>query len=158
MSACNSSRASLEQAVGGGFFPGIEAGIRLTYPGIYSSKAPFRLKKENEKYQHKIVDPQSDEVLDRTLVAGHITERMAVPWQADFFYCKKEGGTKFWWPSQRPDNFADDVTATSASPAKPWFPGTVSQWFAQKQWFQRPFIKPTATPTGKIIHLADAND
>ena len=34
-------RASLTQAVGGGFFPGIEAGIRNTSPDMYSS--PFRI-------------------------------------------------------------------------------------------------------------------
>src|SRR5207244_4407521 len=34
-------RASLEMAVGGGFYPGIEAGIRMTSPQMYSS--PFRV-------------------------------------------------------------------------------------------------------------------
>src|SRR5262249_39154539 len=31
--------------------------------------------------------------------AGFLTEKMALPWQADFADC-----SNFWWPSQRPDD------------------------------------------------------
>jgi len=82
----NLDRAALENAVGGGFFPGIEAGIKLTYAEIYDE--PFRLTRK--LYQHLTWQEQ--------LKPGSMTERMAVPWQADFNACARR-----WWPSQRPD-------------------------------------------------------
>jgi hypothetical protein len=70
-------RGPLEGAVGGGFFPGIEAGSRMKDGANY--KEPFRLKDE--------------------LLPGILTEQMAVPWHSDFYFCS--GGQ--WWPAQRPD-------------------------------------------------------
>ena len=43
------------------------------------------------------------------LPAGSLTEKMALPWQADFADCDS-----FWWPSQRPV----DVTLKTGEPAK----------------------------------------
>jgi L-Lysine epsilon oxidase N-terminal/L-lysine epsilon oxidase C-terminal domain/Iron-containing redox enzyme len=70
-------RAALENCVGGGFFPGIEVSRRIKDGSIYADR--YRL-------DHAALHP------------GALTERMAVPWQADFLEC--EG---FWWPAQRPD-------------------------------------------------------
>jgi L-Lysine epsilon oxidase N-terminal/L-lysine epsilon oxidase C-terminal domain len=69
-------RGQLDCAVGGGFFPGIEAGDRMKDRNIYVE--PFRLKPD--------------------LPAGFLTEQMAVPWHSDFWACNVN-----WWPSQRPD-------------------------------------------------------
>lgn len=80
LSADNLTRAALDSAVGQGFFPGIEAGILVRKPGIYSTPFAFR------------IDPAQ-------LAPGDLTALMAVPWQADFEDC--EGS---WWPSQRPDD------------------------------------------------------
>lgn len=69
-------RGQIDYAVGGGFYPGIEAGDRTKEQSIYAE--PLRLKPD--------------------LPAGFLTEQMAVPWQSDFVACSGE-----WWPSQRPD-------------------------------------------------------
>ncbi len=80
-------QATLRRAVGGGFFPGIEAGFMFTLPSLFSelgrfSRGPF----------------QDHDGKMRALVPGSVTQRMAVPWQADFTECEGR-----WWPSQRPD-------------------------------------------------------
>jgi hypothetical protein len=98
-------RASLSQAVGGGFFPGIEAGIKMTSPDMYS--APFRI--TNKPFIFKSV-PQNPH-------AGFITRNMACPWQSDFFECEKQSRTTVWWPAQRPiEVFVDAAMQTQ----KPW--------------------------------------
>jgi hypothetical protein len=33
-----------------------------------------------------------------TLAPGSLTQQMAIPWQADFYYCMDS-----WWPTARPD-------------------------------------------------------
>jgi hypothetical protein len=84
-------RASLTQGVGGGFFPGIEAGIIMTYKELYA--APFRITRE----------PFVHDGLALTPAAGFITRNMACPWQADFWECKWQGiDIMIWWPAQRP--------------------------------------------------------
>lgn len=88
----NLDRAALENTVGGGFFPGIEAGVKLTYSEIYAE--PFRLTRK--LYQHFTWNEQ--------LRPGSLTERMAVPWQADFKDCAGN-----WWPAQRPDEVITQI-------------------------------------------------
>lgn len=73
------TRSSLDEAVGQGFCPGIEAGILLTDPSIYVNPFDYRLDHE-------------------TLKPGDVTALMAQPWQSDYLKCNTE-----WWPSQRPD-------------------------------------------------------
>jgi hypothetical protein len=73
------TRAALQSTVGQGFFPGIEAGIIVRDPTLYSVPFDFRL-------DHGQARP------------GDLTALMAVPWQADFMDCSGN-----WWPSQRPD-------------------------------------------------------
>ena len=72
-------RAALEAAVGGAFYPGIEAGWVMRNPQNFSDKEPFRLDQQKLK-------------------AGDISQHMACPWQADFYECNTN-----WWPAQRPD-------------------------------------------------------
>jgi hypothetical protein len=89
-------KASLTQAVGGGFFPGIEAGIRMTAPAMYSS--PFRITDQSFVFAGVPQVPH----------AGFITRTMACPWQSDFFECAMQSVTAAWWPAQRPiDVFVD---------------------------------------------------
>ncbi|MDQ3186597.1 MAG: LodA/GoxA family CTQ-dependent oxidase [Pseudomonadota bacterium] len=76
------TRASLEGCIGAPFFPGIEVTYVIAQAATY--EAPFRVK--------------------HTLPAGFLTERMALPWQADFLACGE-----LWWPAQRP---VDVVTAS----------------------------------------------
>ncbi|MET3355538.1 UNVERIFIED_ORG: hypothetical protein ABID33_003460 [Xanthobacter viscosus] len=70
-------RAALEACAGGAFYPGIEAGWITRNPASYVAMGRL--------------DPAK-------FVAGDLTKRMAVPWQADFFECNT-----WWWPAQRPD-------------------------------------------------------
>jgi hypothetical protein len=80
-------QAILSRAIGGGFFPGIEAGLLLREPTIYSDFGRLT-RQEFTDY-----DGQK-----RKLGPGSLTERMACPWQADFTQCYGN-----WWPAQRPD-------------------------------------------------------
>jgi L-Lysine epsilon oxidase N-terminal/L-lysine epsilon oxidase C-terminal domain len=84
-------RASLSQAVGGGFYPGIEAGIIMTYRELYS--APFRIRRDVFEHQGRQLTPSP----------GFITRNMACPWQADFAKCGDQtANVSVWWPAQRP--------------------------------------------------------
>ncbi len=69
------TRAALEGCIGAPFFPGIEATYVIAQAATYDS--PFRIK--------------------QSLSPGFLTERMALPWQADFLDCGA-----LWWPAQRP--------------------------------------------------------
>jgi hypothetical protein len=80
-------RISLEHCVGGGFFPGIEAGLLLRMPSIYSELGRLT-RGQFTDFGNVPTTPQP----------GFLTERMAVPWQADFMQCLNA-----WWPAQRPD-------------------------------------------------------
>jgi hypothetical protein len=76
------TRASLEGCIGAPFFPGIEVTYVIAQAATYEGS--FRIK--------------------HTLSPGFLTERMALPWQADFLACGE-----LWWPAQRP---VDVVTAS----------------------------------------------
>ncbi|SDX16992.1 LodA/GoxA family CTQ-dependent oxidase [Nitrosomonas communis] len=73
--------AALETCIGSSFFPGIEATYDMaraeTYHPRPNLRREFRLNPDHP--------------------AGFLTEKMALPWQADFADC-----TAYWWPSQRP--------------------------------------------------------
>jgi L-Lysine epsilon oxidase N-terminal/L-lysine epsilon oxidase C-terminal domain len=83
------TRTALDATAGQGFFPGIEAGILVMNPALYS--APFRIAAN--------VQP------------GALTALMALPWQADFLKCDTN-----WWPSQRPDSAAQMSDSTTFRP------------------------------------------
>lgn len=95
--AAGLTRAALENAVGQGFCPGIEAGILVLDKSIYRTPFDFRI-------DHNQLKP------------GDMTALMAQPWQADFLKCNTE-----WWPSQRPD-----IAPQSVGPPKPWNRGAIS--------------------------------
>ena len=99
------TRVALEACVGGALYPGVEInGYVMNFPERFIEGEPFRL-------SHEAVKP------------GEVTEYNAVPWQADFLYCRWEEmrGTQLnrlgWWPAQRPD---DVFTAVGSSQMVPW--------------------------------------
>jgi len=75
--------AALENCVGGSFYPGIEGTYDIARSETYHPDANLR----------------SEFRINPAHPAGFLTEKMALPWQADFADC-----TNFWWPSQRPDD------------------------------------------------------
>ena len=75
-------KAALEPCVGGPFFPGIEITYYCRFADLYAK--PFRFDAGKLK-------------------PGMVTQRMAVPWQADFFECQVH-----WWPAQRPDDVLNE--------------------------------------------------
>ncbi|WP_169120837.1 LodA/GoxA family CTQ-dependent oxidase [Aromatoleum anaerobium] len=72
------TRALLDRACGGAFFPGIEVTAIVRDPKLYA---------EAFRFDHNVLEP------------GDVTKYMACPWQADFYECKDA-----WWPAQRPDD------------------------------------------------------
>jgi hypothetical protein len=111
-------RAALESCVGGGFFPGIEVGRIMcglppeSFP--YESERPFRI---NAK-----------------LPPGTLTERMAVPWQADFHDCATEGGSGDWWPGQRPNEVFHGTARIE------WMPSQWARTDMLEQWSKLGFV------------------
>ena len=80
------TRAALEGCIGAPFYPGIEVTYMIAQTATYET--PFRIR--------------------QTLPPGFLTERMALPWQADFVACGE-----LWWPAQRP---VEVVTAAGIQP------------------------------------------
>ena len=88
------NEAALEACVGAPFLPGIEGTYDIARISTYHPERYLR--------QEFRIDPR--------LPAGSLTEKMALPWQADFADCEK-----FWWPSQRPV-----LVTTKAGEAAEW--------------------------------------
>ena len=75
------NEAALEACIGGPFYPGIESTYEIARVGTYHADRHLR----------------RDFRIDVERPAGFLTEKMALPWQADYADC-----ADFWWPSQRP--------------------------------------------------------
>jgi hypothetical protein len=75
------SEAALEACIGGPFFPGIEGTYDIARLATYHSEPHLR-----RDFRINVEHP-----------AGFLTEKMALPWQADYADC-----SDYWWPSQRP--------------------------------------------------------
>lgn len=75
--------AALEACVGGPFYPGIEGTYDIARAATYHPEPNLR--------REFRINPDHP--------AGFLTEKMALPWQADFADCANH-----WWPSQRPDD------------------------------------------------------
>lgn len=101
-------RAALTRCMGSGLFPGIEMGFLATNQKIYSELGRFTRGSFND------FDGPN------TLEAGSVTERMAVPWQADFMECAVQ-----WWPVQRPDVALFREDGSPAGPDFRWDRGLV---------------------------------
>jgi hypothetical protein len=105
-------RIALDACSGGAFFPGIEAPRIMRNPHIYATAFRLKLKGDGDPHNAENADPQKPSTVpsseDRPadfdgLVAGQVTEGLAIPWQADFFYCQ-QGRDSAWWPASRPDD------------------------------------------------------
>lgn len=92
--AAGLTRAALENTVGQGFCPGIEAGILVLDHTIYRTPFDFRIDQSQ-------------------LNPGDMTALMAQPWQADFLKCNTN-----WWPTQRPD-----IAPQADGSTEDWFRG-----------------------------------
>lgn len=111
-------RGALEACVGGPFFPGIEVSAMMLDAPTYDRERPFRINTQ--------------------LQPGTLTERMAVPWQADFRLCGDEAVDEEldkhdmadWWPGQRPCHvFRGDRRDSSDWVPKKWtLVHMVNQW------------------------------
>ncbi|WP_225408247.1 LodA/GoxA family CTQ-dependent oxidase [Stigmatella hybrida] len=98
-------RAALENCVGGPFFPGIDCSWMVRRPELYA--APFRVKHSGVAFPGTAKLP---------IGPGFFSQQMALPWQADFYQCKKqlfppkghayegEGMYHMWWSAHRPDD------------------------------------------------------
>lgn len=98
-------RASMENSVGGPFFPGIDCSWMIRNTELYGS--PFRVKHTGTAFPATAKLP---------IGAGFFSQQMALPWQADFYQCKKtyfprediqydgEGMYHMWWCAHRPDD------------------------------------------------------
>jgi L-Lysine epsilon oxidase N-terminal/L-lysine epsilon oxidase C-terminal domain len=80
--------AALETCVGGSFYPGIEGTYDIARMATYHPEPNLR--------REFRIDPAHP--------AGFLTEKMALPWQADFADC-----SDYWWPSQRPDEVTTEA-------------------------------------------------
>jgi len=77
------TEAALQSCVGGSFYRGIE--------GTYDMARATTYHPERNLRREFRIDPAHP--------PGFLTEKMALPWQADFADCWNH-----WWPSQRPDD------------------------------------------------------
>jgi hypothetical protein len=133
-------RASLSQAVGGGFFPGIEAGIRMTSPAMYS--APFRITDQPFMFNGVLQTPH----------AGFITRTMACPWQSDFFECAQQTESTVWWPAQRPiDVFIDP----GANIQKPWIDSIQTHQALVEKFSKLGFVEPVPATSPPVLIEAE---
>lgn len=129
----------LQFTVGGGFFPGIEAGNRMMMAVSYAE--PFRLKSD--------------------LPPGHFTEQMALPWQSDFMQCRESSGAP-WWPAQRPD-----IVRLASNPLQSvgWVDGIITMpegAGAEQQMVDRfaklGFLRPHTLANGTEVQIEDERD
>ena len=114
-------RSALDLSIGAPFMPGIEITYNVYDPTIYDKK-PFRI--------------------NPNLRPGDITQRMALPWQADFLACAGN-----WWPAARPDDVIpeDIIDPNNQNELNPerWERGLRGGFESMvKNWSKLGFIKP----------------
>lgn len=102
--------AAAENCVGGPFYPGIEVSWLIRVPDLFAE--PLRLKSPATGLKVGALDFRP----------GFFSQQMAVPWQADFYDCRKEphdgpDDTQYWymwWSAQRPDDVFPSGAASQA--------------------------------------------
>ena len=137
-------RVALEACAGGAFFPGIEAPHFIADGNNFESTLPVRLR--------------------NTLPAGTVNAASAVPWQADFFQCRWEGGASEdgleaflgqdndygWWPAQRPDSvFTDPSLETRVK----WDAGVGTMDEMVTAWTRLGFVLRSSNARGETIFI-----
>jgi hypothetical protein len=100
-SALDRDRAALETAVGGAFFPGIEASWLLAEGHLLGSVLRIKSRQPILR-EHSAIGTIR-------FGPGIVTGQMALPWHADFASCRKTPSLNGeldvgWWPTQRPDD------------------------------------------------------
>jgi hypothetical protein len=138
------TRAALEGAVGGAFFPGIEASWLISKPEVF--KAPFRIATGTAVGSIPVVpdgSPGESKRIDLVLEAGSFSQQMAQPWHADFLACVR-GDDKLntmiaWWPVQRPDDVFVENAGGSPSRLR-WDRGLNSYPDMVAGWSTRGFV------------------
>lgn len=96
-------RAGLITAVGGAFYPGIEACYLAAQPATYGK--PIRVRED--------------------LAPGTLTSALSVPWQSDYTAC----GTG-WWPAGRPNQVTQDGNNFYEWRPSPWgYAEMVKNWW-----------------------------
>ncbi|KIJ96017.1 hypothetical protein K443DRAFT_682616 [Laccaria amethystina LaAM-08-1] len=85
------TRAILETAIGDPLYPGIET---------------YWIAKFNTTYDtnHTVLLNPPFRIATDTILPGHLTRGLSLPWQCDFDLCKTH-----WWPSVRPDDIVPKV-------------------------------------------------
>jgi len=120
-------RAGLETCVGGAFFPGIEVSWLIRNPALYWE--PFRIDPWERHANGKIKKEASGKSIPKKIAygsgtievrAGFFSQQMALPWQADFYACKKETSGYGWWPAQRPDDVYKTAAAVTTGVSIAW--------------------------------------
>jgi L-Lysine epsilon oxidase N-terminal/L-lysine epsilon oxidase C-terminal domain len=137
------TRLSLESCVGAALYPGIEVnGFIMNYPERFEEGEPFRI-------SHHAVRP------------GEVTQFNAVPWQADFHYCRWEEtrGINWrrlgWWPAQRPD----DIHTQVGSPEMvPWARGLGPDYQEMIDHWDRLGFVVDRGPPGSPFFIEDERD
>jgi len=109
-------RAALDACVGGSFYPGIEAG------GMSPADRPIL---------HAANYAEAFRINHATVAPGTISASMAVPWQADFYYCAGN-----WWPVPRPDR----VTPQAGGAPVEWARGANSLDGMVANWHTLGFV------------------
>jgi hypothetical protein len=179
--AAGLDRAALDNAIGGAFFPGIEASWLFARPETF--RAPFRVAYEPDPQKRKAlgqipVPDNANPKLTRPLQieAGVFSQQMALPWHADFHDCARgeetfdQAGHRVsvrigWWPAQRPD---DVFPASSPDTRVDWARDKTGKSFIKKggqggylqmaeHWWELGFIVELKLPADQTPQLYEVN-
>ncbi len=123
--------ASMENASGGAFNPGVDVGWQIRKTQIFGE--PFRVDRSKP-------DPFIAPDMKDHLEPGHFTRNMALPWQADFEECRVDPDSNYpFWPAQRP------IDVPGAKGMVPWFRNAKGKELFDmnimaEKWFENGFL------------------
>jgi hypothetical protein len=138
------TRVALDAGSGGPFYPGIEAAAAIA---------------ERESYLDAF------RIDAATVRAGGLTERLAVPWQADFLACEWDGDSA-WWPATRPDmaftdpdNGGDEWQKVSlgwiAEEMRRWDRGVNNALKLVRVWHKLGIVRRRVLDPGQVVIAKD---
>jgi L-lysine epsilon oxidase C-terminal domain/L-Lysine epsilon oxidase N-terminal len=123
-------QAHMKSMVGGAFSPGIEVCSRARADATWSG--PFRI--------------------DDSLPPGSLTEKLAIPWQADFYDCATQDNQE-WWPSHRLMKVLPGAAA-SYTGFVDWAPYRGFQDMVD-YWNELGFLRPKTVGADKLLTLSE---